>query len=309
MTETDLYISERLRALLPVQSDEQRAGLKEQIIKAGKVRDKIVYWHDGERNVIVDGMTRWDILLETPVPYDTEEMHFADYEEAELWMLENQLCRRNVTDLASLRKLRGEIYNRLKAKHGGDRKSKESRGQIGHLIEEAEKVAEKVGSSTRTMRRDGARVEAVAKLTKAAQVIAGKATDAELKVIGKLTPGDQDAVARAVRTGQNTVKQALKGVKPPASSKKDLGKCPNCLGTKWTEDDNGIVCVKCLQPHGEPAGDVDDKQLATQRSKTVKTAEALMRAFDDLQGMLAKAYHEATIDACKSLMKTAKSWK
>lgn len=222
MAETDLHISERLRALLPIQSEDQRAGLKEQITKAGKVRDKLVFWHDGKRNVIVDGMTRWDIILETHAQYDTEEMHFADYEEAELWMLENQLCRRNVTDLASLRKLRGEIYNRLKAKHGGDRKGKESSGQIGHLIEEAEKVADKVGSSTRTMRRDGARLETVAKLSKGAQAIADKATDADIKALEKLDSGQQDQVARAVRTGQaKTVKEAMKGFKPPVDAKPD----------------------------------------------------------------------------------------
>ena len=91
--------------------------------------------------------------------------------------------------------------------------------------------------------------------------------------------------------------------------KPDLGKCPNCMGTKWKEDDDGMVCAKCLHPHGEPAGDVDDKQLATQRSKTQKTGEALMRAFDDLQTMKAKPHHEATIDGCKALIKTAKEWR
>jgi predicted transcriptional regulator of viral defense system len=54
---------------------------------------------------------------------------------------------------------------------------------------------------------------------------------------------------------------------------------------------------------------VDDKQLATQRAKTIKTGEALMRAFDDLQTMKAKSHHEATIDDCKALIKIAKEWK
>ncbi len=100
---------------------------------------------------------------------------------------------------------------------------------------------------------------------------------------------------------------------PPASvvtpPPVDYGKCPNCLGTKWKEDDDGMVCAKCLHPHGEPVGDVDDKQLATQRAKTIKTGEALMRAFDDLQTMKAKSHHEATIDDCKALIKIAKEWK
>lgn len=93
---------------------------------------------------------------------------------------------------------------------------------------------------------------------------------------------------------------------PPAP---DYGKCPNCQGTHWDEDDEGVSCAKCHHPHGEPAGDVDDKQLGIQRSKVVKTVEALMRAFDDLQAMRAKSEHDAAIDGCKALLKLAKNWK
>jgi hypothetical protein len=86
----------------------------------------------------------------------------------------------------------------------------------------------------------------------------------------------------------------------------DLGKCPSCAGTKWTEDDSGVVCAKCHHPHGEPAGDVDDDRLKTQRQKTVKTVEALMRAFDDLQTMKARKEHAGAIKDCKGLLKIAK---
>lgn len=99
---------------------------------------------------------------------------------------------------------------------------------------------------------------------------------------------------------------------PPANSpvKQDYGKCPNCAGTKWDEDEDGVSCVKCHHPHGEPLGDVDDDRLKTQRQKTVKTVEALMRAFDDLQVMLGrKALHDESISACKRLLTIAKGWK
>jgi hypothetical protein len=91
--------------------------------------------------------------------------------------------------------------------------------------------------------------------------------------------------------------------------KPDLGKCPCCAGTKWKQDDDGVWCAKCNHPHGEPAGDVDDKQLGIQRSKAIKTAEALMRAFDDLQTMKSNPHHEASIEGCKQLMKIARGWK
>ena len=106
----------------------------------------------------------------------------------------------------------------------------------------------------------------------------------------------------------------------------DYGKCPNCGGPDWDEDDEGVSCSKCHHPHGEPAGDPDEDRLKTQRQKTVKTGEALMRAFDDLQGMWARPEHTGptkwtaeevhatladmgVISACKGLLKIAKGWK
>lgn len=97
--------------------------------------------------------------------------------------------------------------------------------------------------------------------------------------------------------------------RPPRSGKDkpavDYGKCPNCGGTKWKDD----VCAKCKHPHGEPVGDVDEDRIGTQRSKTVKTVEALMRAFDDLNRLLRKPEHGEVISQCKSLLLKARAWK
>lgn len=91
-------------------------------------------------------------------------------------------------------------------------------------------------------------------------------------------------------------------------AEEDHGKCPACAGDKWDEDDDGVFCSKCHHPHGEPAGDVDEDRLNTQRQKCRKTAEALMRAFDDLQCMKARPEHSETISVCKSLIALAKGW-
>lgn len=90
---------------------------------------------------------------------------------------------------------------------------------------------------------------------------------------------------------------------------RDLGKCPNCAGTKWTESDEGFECAKCNHPHGEPAGETDKDRFATQRQKTVKTVEALMRAFDDLNLLKSRSEHGKAIETCKGLLDTAKGWK
>lgn len=88
----------------------------------------------------------------------------------------------------------------------------------------------------------------------------------------------------------------------------DYGKCPACAGVKWLATDDGVVCAKCQHPHGEPAGDADEDRVKTQRQKTVKTIDALMRAFDDLNTMLAKPEHPETITTCKGLLRVAREW-
>lgn len=95
---------------------------------------------------------------------------------------------------------------------------------------------------------------------------------------------------------------------PVDETPEDLGKCPNCLGAKWDKEDDGVSCAKCHHPHGEPAGDVDDDRINTQRQKAVKTVEALMRSIDDLQAMKARPEHEEAIRLCKQLLAIAKAW-
>ncbi len=96
---------------------------------------------------------------------------------------------------------------------------------------------------------------------------------------------------------------------PESPEQADLGTCPNCGKAKWTKDGDWMVCAKCNHTHGEPAGDVDEDRIKTQRQKTVKTAEALLRAFDDLQLMKARLEYDEAILRSKQLLQIAKEWR
>ena len=91
--------------------------------------------------------------------------------------------------------------------------------------------------------------------------------------------------------------------KPPPAKVGE--KCPNCLGTKWRDG----ACVKCNQPEGEPAGEVDSDRIKTQRAKTINTVDALMRALDDLQMLCPNSKHENSILTCKALREFVGGWK
>lgn len=55
-------------------------------------RDALVTWH----GIILDGHNRYRICTELGIPYKTVEMEFEDEEHARLWMVQNQLARRNI---------------------------------------------------------------------------------------------------------------------------------------------------------------------------------------------------------------------
>lgn len=221
MAEADLHIVERLRKLLPQLTTDEKKQLRENIKADGEVQHDILWWFDGTRKAVIDGMHRWEIVRGTDIPYKTKEMHFANYEEAEIWILNHQLGRRNLIKPSDFRKVVAELYNRLKSQRGGDHKSPESKCHFDTLIgTPAEIVGESAGISPRTVTLISARANAESTLSKGAKAIADKATDAEVKALSQLEVGDQEQVARLIRTGKvKTAKEALKGFKPAEPEK------------------------------------------------------------------------------------------
>ncbi len=336
MTDHDLHISKRLKALLPPLTAAEKKQLEANLVEDGRVLDPILFWYDGERKFIIDGMHRFQIATKNDLPYETDRVEIdGDLEDVEIWILDHQLGRRNLLAPQALRKTRGELYNRLKRKDGGHGDQRAGGQNVTPNPDAAEKIAEKAGVSSRTVKRDGKRVETLEKCAHAVQKAVAngtmKASDADLKTLSRLPEGDQQAVVTAIRKGRaKSVKEAMEldGITTPAKKSKgkpDYGKCPSCAGTKWVEAKEGVSCAKCNHPHGEPAGDVDEDRITTQRQKTVKTGEALMRAFDDLQTMRARAEHDGkqnsgadaisvvknlgVIKTCKALLNIAKGWK
>lgn len=223
-----LHVSKRLKNLLPSLAKEEREQLTANIEADGRVTDPILYWHDGKQEVVVDGMHRYPIARRLGIPYQTERIAIGDtYEDVELWILNRQLGRRNLLSPQAIRKIRGELYNRLKGQQGGDHTSTKAKGQnVPLLVNAAEKIGEKAGVNPKTIIRDGARVAALAKCIAPIQkgINSGKikATDAEVKTLSKLAPLNQNNIAKDLRGGvAKTVTEAMKKrkIKQPAGKK------------------------------------------------------------------------------------------
>ena len=91
-------IDAEFKALIPPLSREEYAQLEQNILAAKKCRDAIVTWG----GTIVDGHNRFEICATHGIPFEIEEMSFASRDEAKLWILDNQLGRRNLTDVVRI---------------------------------------------------------------------------------------------------------------------------------------------------------------------------------------------------------------
>jgi len=91
---TNLKIDPEFQNLIPLLSDDELQGLEQNILAHGRCRDAIVVW----RGIIVDGHNRYAICQKHDIPYETVNIYFASRKEAQLWIIQNQLGRRNLTD-------------------------------------------------------------------------------------------------------------------------------------------------------------------------------------------------------------------
>ena len=103
-----LRIDPEFESLVPPLSDDEFKQLEENIVEAGMCYDPIITW-DG---VIIDGHNRWKIIQKHPeVSYKTYMEIFSDRNEAKLWIINNQLGRRNLekSDAIDLAEKRAEV--------------------------------------------------------------------------------------------------------------------------------------------------------------------------------------------------------
>lgn len=158
-----LRIDPEFQALIPPLTPEELTQLEANLLAEG-CRDPLVTWN----GILIDGHNRYAICTKHTLPFHTVGREFADRDAVMDWMDANQLGRRNLNpDQRHL--LLGRIYNRLKKRHGGDRRSDVvSSGQNVHLEKTAEIVAKKHGVNERMVRRAGKKAEAIEKLKETA---------------------------------------------------------------------------------------------------------------------------------------------
>lgn len=91
-----LKIDPEFRDKIPPLAETELKQLEDNILNDGEVTHPIITWND----TIIDGHHRWQIIQKHPeIPFKVKQMDFADKWAAIVWMCQNQIGRRNVTDI------------------------------------------------------------------------------------------------------------------------------------------------------------------------------------------------------------------
>ncbi|QKH39855.1 hypothetical protein FOC84_27710 [Achromobacter pestifer] len=90
----EIRIDEGLRAYIDPLTDDEREALERSLLAEG-CRDALVLWGD----LLVDGHNRHALCMKHGIPFETRQnTSFKSVEDVHLWMIENHLGRRSVSD-------------------------------------------------------------------------------------------------------------------------------------------------------------------------------------------------------------------
>ena len=155
-----LKVNPEFQALIPPLADDEYKRLEASLVNNGWEgwRGPILVW-DG---VIVDGHNRYRICQEHGIAFTTKEMHFSDEDSAKLFIIDNQLKRRNlppaaIGDLKLEEKalVAKQAEKRLHLSQGRGKKGTPNLGEVSnkHDGETLEVLARDIGIGRESLRK------------------------------------------------------------------------------------------------------------------------------------------------------------
>lgn len=269
-----MIIDNEFKGLIPPLTDEEYKGLEESILKDG-CRDALVLW--GE--ILVDGHNRYEICTRHNIPFKTVQKEFTSRDEVMLWMLQNQLARRNLNDFQ-----RSEIVHKcedaVKAK-AKERQRTSTGGTSPQLMEkfpEAEKstsrdeLGKMAGTSGKTYEH------AVTVLEKAPEPVVQATRQNEISInsayqVTKLEPEEQQEIAERIEH----IEQEPKETQTPKAIVQEVLKRPhvsfNSGNNEWYTPSNIIEAARTAMGSIDVDPASNDIAQQTVKAETYYTAE------------------------------------
>jgi hypothetical protein len=123
-----IAIDNEFKSLIPSLTDDERAQLEANLIAEG-CRDALVCWRQGDTLTLIDGHNRYELCAKHALPYSIVERSFDSREDAIIWIVNNQLARRNISDYTKVK-----LALRMKDAIAAKAREKQRGGQGGVLL-------------------------------------------------------------------------------------------------------------------------------------------------------------------------------
>jgi hypothetical protein len=216
-----ITIHPELQSLIPPLTTEEYTQL-EANIRADGCHDPLLVWQ--EEQTLLDGHHRYESCERHGLAYRLQDISLPDLDAAKLWMLTNQLGRRNLTP-DQMRYYRGKQYHLQKKvrRGGGDRKSAQARDQKPHneaFDTTAQALAVQPKVSKATIERDAVYATAIDTI---AAVAGPEVRHTLLGRDAKVTQQEVKQLAHIATTFPRDVPPVLEAVqaaKPPKQARK-----------------------------------------------------------------------------------------
>lgn len=334
--DVEIYIDSEFKKLLPAHSEHERKEMIAEIESSGCFPGTLCCWKDPKGSLtLMDGHNRYEYWLglpdDTPIaPPQIEEISLPDRAAAIKWIIRHQVGRRNLNP-SQMSAFRGRLYNSAKPQ-SGQHSSSAKVAEEGPAS--ASEVAKETGVSERTIHNDSKYATALDAIKKTNRRAGDRIESGDIKLpkkdviaIGGLSKADMVLAIKNLNYG-TPWRENIDFGEDAESGTDSLGDSPPETPGNGREPKDGPGDSEST------ASKTPEQLFSEQKSKTVKTVEALMRAFDDLHrlkrakkidnsGLFRGLYqcinqiedgkfgdvHEASIFVCKLLLETAKNWK
>lgn len=195
-----IRIDEEFKTLIPPLTDDEKNRLEKSLREEG-CRDALVLWGD----ILIDGHNRYEICTRYDIPFKTVSMEFEDRDAAMLWMMKNQLSRRNLTTFQRL-----EIVEKLKpviSKQAKERQLQGTRTDINlpHNCAEGLETRKELAKLANTSHNTVSKFEKV--YTEAPSSVVEAARKGDLSIdsayqVTKMEPEKQAEVVERIEAGE-----------------------------------------------------------------------------------------------------------
>lgn len=203
----EIIIDPEFAALIPPLTDDEFERLEKSIIAEG-CRDALVLWS----NILIDGHNRYKICKKHNIEFRTIQREFKDRDDVLVWIMQNQLSRRNLSDFQRVelvRKCEDAVKAQAKARqaeyHGNQYESglKEKFPEVQNVEKQSrDELGAMAGVSGKTYEH------ATAVLDKAPQPVIEATRRKELSInaaygVTKLPESQQAEIAQRIAEGGN----------------------------------------------------------------------------------------------------------